>query len=296
VLLDLPDDAGDPDSADPLTCSTAALFVQFSKSFRSLAPTPGFPLVECAPVKSGWRSFVVSHKLAAEFALRKDYREDWVAEVQEEYTYMTQAQFEAAFERLGLRILASIPMTNPWIVERRWRGKLALRSAATHEALDYPATNYVIAGERVSLSEGVRFAPVARQHLQQPSFLVVSRYRRVDGASSVAGGGDRDVVRRPYGTLDCLPFFFGEGGSVYVLTRRSYPRPLLSARSALLDGSRAPHYLTEPLSMIQQVSPSGKSGTTFPVTSQHRAKRLASALRQCCENAQASPPARSKRF
>ncbi len=49
-------------------------------------------MTECAPLRIGWRSFAVAHRFAAEFTLSKDYREDWEAELQEEYTYMTQAQ------------------------------------------------------------------------------------------------------------------------------------------------------------------------------------------------------------
>ena len=59
--------------------------------------------------------------------LRKDYRADWEAEVKEEYTYFTQERFEAVFAALGLRVLASTPIRNPWIVRHRFEGKYAMR-------------------------------------------------------------------------------------------------------------------------------------------------------------------------
>ena len=40
--------------------------------------------------------------------LRKDYRRDWEIEVKEEYTYCTQADFEAVYARLGLRVLGTV--------------------------------------------------------------------------------------------------------------------------------------------------------------------------------------------
>ena len=86
-------------------------------------------------------------RLAAEFLLRKNYRSDWQSEVMEEYTYFTQGQFEATFARLGLRLLASFPIHNPWIVQHRFDGHCALQSLEG-EALEYPATNYLIVGEK----------------------------------------------------------------------------------------------------------------------------------------------------
>ena len=109
VLLDVPADDGDG-SDEPATCSTAALLELFAREFRSLHATPGFPLerVDAPGLPKGWQRYRLSLKHAAEFVLRKDYRQDWAAEVKEEYTYFTQARFEAECARLGLRVLASI--------------------------------------------------------------------------------------------------------------------------------------------------------------------------------------------
>ena len=40
--------------------------------------------------------------------------------MKEEYTYFTQDAFEACFAALGLRVLASVPLWNPWIVRERF--------------------------------------------------------------------------------------------------------------------------------------------------------------------------------
>ena len=147
MWLDLPADDGDG-GEDPSTCSTAALFERFTREFCVLSEQPGFPYqrVEIPdapeqhqeqhdpatppaatgggpPLRPGWARFEVCHRHAAEFVLRKDYRRDWESEVQEAYTYFTQEEFEELFGRLGLRVLASTPIRNPWIVRHRFRGQ-----------------------------------------------------------------------------------------------------------------------------------------------------------------------------
>jgi len=242
VLLDLPIEDGD-DSSEPLKASTAALFCRFAREFRSLSSTPGFSYEERDAPRPGWRRFLVPHRIAVEFVLRKDYRQDWEAEVKEEYTYFTQPEFEALVARLGLRLLASTPIWNPWIVANRWLGKVELRDTGG-QLLELPPTNYLIAAERVPSGEGVRF--VEREGAREPFFLQMSY------CVNRATGQVRDVVRRPRTTVDILPHFLS-GSDVLVLAKMSYPRPLLSVESAqhTLDGSTPAPYVTEPLNLIQ---------------------------------------------
>lgn len=251
ALLDLPADDGDA-SDDPRRCSTAALFVRAAREFRSLSARPGFPFEDLGPVVGhpGWRRFGCSLTHAAEFLLRKDYREDWEAEIREEYTFLTREGFEAEFARLGLRLLASTPIRNPWIVRHRFEGRALLRSPAG-EPLDFPPTNFVIAGERVAEGQGVRFRPGAAQ--ARLGFLRLSHHRqRVSGEVF-------DLVQRPYRSLDVVPYFH-HGEELFVVARTSYPRPILAtaaAAAASLDGSRAPHYVAEPLLVLQTDQPLG---------------------------------------
>jgi hypothetical protein len=252
VLLDLPADDGEQGS-DPRTCSTAALFERFANEFRSLYPQPGFAYGRVEPdPRPGWRTYRVAHKHAAEFVLRKDYRVDWEAEAKEEYTYFTQAQFEALFARLGLRILASTPLRSPWIVRNRFVGKFTLR-APSGAVLEVPATNYVIVGERVPRDEGVRFRQAGE--VAQVGFLEMTHWRR-KGTADV-----RDLVRRPHATVDVLPWFEAYG-DVFVLARMSYPRPILQSDAPddpSLDGTRASGYVTEPLNVLQTDKPIGQT-------------------------------------
>ncbi len=259
ALLSLPDEDGDR-SDDPRTCSTAQLFERFARELRSLHPHPGFPLVEEPSAKPGWRRFRVSRRIAAEFLLRKDYRTDWEAEVKEEYAYFTQEEFEETFARLGLRVLASTPLRNPWIVRHRFLGKAEL-SGTDGDEIAFPATNYVIAGEKVRPGEGARFREVGPA--RPLGFLVMSHYRDTrprDAGQAASTSAIRDLVRRPYTSFDVVPYFELEG-DLFVVARMSYPRPILvaEARSPALDESHPPHYVTEPLNVLQEDKPLGQT-------------------------------------
>ncbi len=247
VTLDLPTTDGD-DGDDPRTCSTAALLRRFAREFRSLSSRPGFPLQALEGAPPGWQRFALDQRHAVEFVLRKDYRRDWEVEVKEEYTYCTQAEFEAVYARLGLRVLASTPIRNPWIVRNRYRGRFVLRDASG-DTLEDPATNYVIVGERVPDGPGVDMAE--RTRIDPLDFLGLHHYRH-RGTGKVM-----DLVARPHLTIDAIPWFRNDD-DVYVLARMSYPRPIRRAHVEgvpSIDGSRAPAYVTEPLTVIQDDKP-----------------------------------------
>jgi SAM-dependent methyltransferase len=258
VLLDLPADDGD-DSDDPRSCSTAALMERFAREFRSLAATPGFALEACPAPRPGWRRYRCSHKLAAELLLRKDYRADWEAEVKEEYTYFTQERFEEVFARLGLRVLASTPIRNPWIVRHRFEGRYALHDLEGH-LLEHPPTNIVVVGERVPAGEGVRF--------REAGEVPLLGYLEPTVWLDVREGGEghaRDLVRRPYLTVDVVPHFDAYG-ETFVVARTSYPRPILCADTrgaSALDGSRAAEYVAEPLVVVTSDKPVAQTAEEF---------------------------------
>jgi SAM-dependent methyltransferase len=253
VLLDLPASDGD-DSDDPTRCSTARLFERLAREFRPLSANPGFAFEAVSSdaavdLQAGWRRFRVERRLAAEFLLRKDYRADWATEVLEEYTYFDQPRFEAEYSRLGLRLLASFPIHNPWIVQNRYVGRALLRTP-DGEPEDFPPTNLLIVGEKVREGEGVRF--VAGELRPATGFLVTHCYRHV------VSGSLRDLVRRRGTAIDVVPWFEAQG-ALYVLARKGHPRPVLQTSDAdpALDGGSAVGYVTEPILTVQTEKPLG---------------------------------------
>lgn len=248
VWLEVATDDGD-DSDDPRTCSCAALLRRFAREFRSLHAEPGFPLEDLGSAGPGRHRFGLDHRMAVEFILRKDYRRDWESEVKEEYTYFTQERFEACYAALGLRVLASSPIYNPWIVRNRYVDKFRL-TTPQGGAIELPATNYVIVGERVPSGVGVRMRPAASRDAM--GFLQLSHYRHHNGEVM-------DLVSRPNLTVDAIPWFEDED-ELFVLARMSYPRPVLAAAAtAALDGSTAPGWITEPLTLLATDAPLGQT-------------------------------------
>lgn len=262
VWLELPADdfhgaRDDPD--DPQTCSTATLFERFAREFRRLLPEAqrGFDYrrldgAPSDPIPPGHRRYALAHTHAVEFVLRKDYRRDWDIEVLEAYTYATQAEMEALFARLGLRVLASTPIRNPWIVANRFRGRFVLR-APGGAALDTPATNYVIVGQKAPAGQGVRLTEAGSA--APVGYLELSHWRRLAG-DAAQPGPVYDLVRRPGTTIDVIPHYTTPGGLLRVLARRSFPRPIAGAGDARgLDGAAPARYMSEPLNLQQTDKP-----------------------------------------
>jgi SAM-dependent methyltransferase len=255
-------DPGDGDVILELPADDGALFRQFACEFRKLSDHPGFAFEE----RDG--RFKVSRKIAAEFVLRKDYRRDWNTEILEEYTYLSQRGFEQTFSRLGLRIVASTPLWNPWIVHHRFEGRFTMRDLDGHE-LEFPPTNYLIAGEKVGPDEGVRF--VERERSEPAGFLSMEHYRNRHS------GAVYDLVRRPRPTIDVIPWF-ENAGEIFILARKSYPRPIVAAADIpTLDGSTPAQYVTEPFNVLQIDDPLGRTvvDSLRPIVSADRVRSFA---------------------
>ena len=258
VWLDVRHDDGD-DGDDPESCSTAQLLERFSGEFRLLSEPEarGFPLeritviaTDDPPLAPGFRRYRLSRTMATEMALRKDYRSSWDVEVQEEYCFATQPEMERICERLGLRVLASTPIRNPWIVRHRFEGQLVMWSLAG-ERLDWPATNYVIVGQKVPPREGVSI--VATTTVPPIGYVELTAFEHVDS------GKTYDLARRPGMVVDVLPWFERET-AIHVLARRSYPRPVLAVRpQPSVDGATPVTYVTEPLNVEQRDYPLGQT-------------------------------------
>ena len=249
VYLDLPTDDG-KDSGEITELSTAALFEVFTRDFRSsLNRNEGVAYKKLESPRAGFARFQVSLRTAAEFVLRKDYRDHWASELLEEYTYYSQSDFENAFRRANLRIVVSMPLWNPWIVENRFRDKFYL-SDSEGNPLVFPPTNFLIVGEKVSEREGVSLLQANDSACGlsrgENVFLKLKAYRHKEN------GRIYELAERPNRTVDLLPWFEAENGQLFILAKKDFPRPIVNAESERANLNRANYsgYLTEPLSAI----------------------------------------------
>ncbi|PTL79948.1 methyltransferase domain-containing protein [Vitiosangium sp. GDMCC 1.1324] len=243
VFLDLSETDGASDG--PVSgLSTAALFERFARDFRCSVNRNGpVPYTRLASPHAGHVRYRLALRAANEFVLRKDYRTDWDVELLEEYTYFSQAQFEASFRRRGLRILSSMPIRNPWILANRYEGRFHLSDTAG-QPLPFPPTNYLIVGEKVPPGAGVELREEHSAPLPAPHFLSLSAWRHEDGRVF-------ELVERPGRTLDVLPWF-RQDRQVFVLAKKGFPRPIVNAcaNHPNLGGAALSGYITEPLAAI----------------------------------------------
>lgn len=84
---------------------------------------------------------------AWEFALKKDYVDNWMREMLERFCHWSFSDWICAVEKSGFRTLSgSCVFTNSWIVEHRLRKRLSLfnRRSDKLEPMPYPPTTMVL--------------------------------------------------------------------------------------------------------------------------------------------------------
>jgi ubiquinone/menaquinone biosynthesis C-methylase UbiE len=220
--------------------SNADLLIQFSKTARSLAPKleQGFPIKEVKSSSKDTRSFKLFYSDAVEFIRRKDYFENWDVELQEEYGYFTQKEFEEIFTSLGLRVIVSNPIFNPWIVENRYKNSFTIYNTSGVD-IGFPPTNFLIAAEKVE-KKGTRIHIVRHLPELELPFLDYATYHK-----SVTNNL-YDVVKRPQSVVDIIPYYLNKD-EVEILAKHGYPRPLVNVEtdSPIIDQKHFSGYITE---------------------------------------------------
>jgi SAM-dependent methyltransferase len=237
VILDISNHATEYQPGD------ADLLIAFSQTARSLSPAHeiGFPILEISSPIKGLRRFKLFYSDAVEFIRRKDYFDNWDIELQEEYGYFTQKEFEDTLSGLGLRIIVSNPIYNQWIIKNRYKGKFTLYDQQMND-IGFPPTNYLIAAEKV-LNKGTSIHLVRHLPESKKPFLEYASY--IDSTN----GKIFDVVKRPQQVADFVPYFISDG-RLQVLAKHGYPRPLanIETDSPIIDQKHFGGYITEGIS------------------------------------------------
>lgn len=223
--------------------SDSDLFIQFSKTARSLAVEQGFPIEELPAYKPNTRRFQAFYTDVVEFIRRKDYYANWDIELQEEYGYFTQREFETIFKELGLRIIISTPIYNQWIINNRYKNQFTIYDL-TGQEIGFPPTNYLIAGEKVNGAKQLQLT----RHLPKSAnaFLEHSSFKNKHT------GRVYDIVTRPNKVIDIIPYHL-EGSALKIIAKHSYPRPLanVDTGSPVIDGKRYSGYIPEGIAIAE---------------------------------------------
>jgi hypothetical protein len=94
----------------------------------------------------------ISLKNAMEFALKKDYTDNWASEMHEKFCFWTFDDWKNEMKKAGFKILPqSKSYTNDWIVKNRLENKVSLyRKSEDNDLMkiDFPVTHFLLLAEK----------------------------------------------------------------------------------------------------------------------------------------------------
>ena len=131
--------------------STRSRFRLFARDF--LQGRNPFPFVE--QQHGGRTVFRLTLRQAAEFLSKKDYIDNWVCEMNEEFCFWNYAQYKRVLSEAGFQVVenanqperGSRVYLNPWIVEHRFQGRVELMRD-NGSPLGWPRSNMVVVAEK----------------------------------------------------------------------------------------------------------------------------------------------------
>ena len=83
---------------------------------------------------------------AYEYIYRKDYRNNWKAELRERYGFWNESEARSLLTAAGFSVLHFERLNNPWIVTNRLTGKVKLQDVESGRILPYPDYQLLIVG------------------------------------------------------------------------------------------------------------------------------------------------------
>ena len=131
--------------------STRTRFLLFARDF--LGGQAEIPIKEVQ--RKDVPCFQLSFRQAAEFLSKKDYADNWLSEMNEEFCFWSFAQWKAVLAEIGFNVMenpnksseGSRVYTNTWVVENRYERKAGLFDKST-EPICWPPTNMVVVASK----------------------------------------------------------------------------------------------------------------------------------------------------
>jgi SAM-dependent methyltransferase len=128
--------------------STLGRFKRFAKDFRA-AEDKRIEFQHAAEHGNNYVQLRLAD--ACEFLSKKDYTDNWYSEMHETFCYWNFEDWKAAASKVGFTInKASHAYRNDWIVENRYKNKVALftNNGGNLEPIDFPETNMLLIAEK----------------------------------------------------------------------------------------------------------------------------------------------------
>jgi len=130
----------------PRYLSTEAMFLKFTKEFKH---GKGIKYNALQNKKLG-KLYCTDSASAYEFLSKKDYRDNWRLEINEQFGYLSLPEYKNLLRGLGFKVIYAKSYRNPWIVKNRWQRKIKIykKTDRGFKLIPYPATNAVIVAEK----------------------------------------------------------------------------------------------------------------------------------------------------
>jgi hypothetical protein len=125
--------------------NTRSLFRQFAQDFRG---AEGYQMAYQTISHKGEEYFSLRLEDACEFLLTKDYTDNWESEMHERFCFWSLEDWGKELETAGFSLHpASQVLTNPWIQQNRWEGKVALYDLQGNP-LGCPPTHMILLAQK----------------------------------------------------------------------------------------------------------------------------------------------------
>lgn len=118
-------------------------FADFAAAFRDLNRSVPVGVFEST---EDYESVETDMASAYDYMFRKDYTEDWHAEIKEHYGFVKPSHLVRILEDIGFIVDSVEVFDNEWILDQRIRGKVWLKDVKTGEDHPVPKYDMVIVG------------------------------------------------------------------------------------------------------------------------------------------------------
>jgi len=124
--------------------STYAKFLRFVKDFRKNENE----IFNYEYINIDKLIIKISIRNAMEFAMKKDYTDNWKSEMHEKFCFWSYQNWIDQMEKTGFKISpASHAFNNKWIIENRLKGKVSFYDLDM-KPIEFPVTHMILIGER----------------------------------------------------------------------------------------------------------------------------------------------------
>lgn len=134
--------------------STYAKFLRFAKDFRQQE----WYMLQYEKITIDWEKYIKARlQDIYEFMTKKDYVDNWYSEMHETFWYWDYNNWSQAVQNAWFVVHQdSYAFRNEWIVENRWKGKIAMYTSKQDvpqryielENIDYPVTNMLLIADK----------------------------------------------------------------------------------------------------------------------------------------------------